>query len=46
MTLLNRPVRRETAASVRDGGRILPIVIEIYPGYIDPGLASVSGGPQ
>jgi len=34
MTYINRPVRRETATSIRDGGRVLPVVIEIHPGYM------------
>ena len=33
MTVLVRPVRRETAQEIRDGGRVLPIVLEAYPTY-------------
>ena len=34
MTALKRPVRRETAASIRDAGRLLPIIVEIHPTYM------------
>jgi len=34
MTILQKSVRRETAASIRDGGKLLPIIIEIFPGYL------------
>ena len=33
MTVLVRPVRRETAQEIRDGGRVLPIIIEIHAGF-------------
>ena len=34
MTALVRPVRRETAQAIRDGGRVLPIIIEIHAGFM------------
>lgn len=34
MTSVTKPVKRETAASIRDGGRLLPIVVEIFPTYL------------
>ena len=34
MTMLNKPVRRETAASIRDGGKLLPIMLELHPAYL------------
>jgi len=34
VTALKRPVRRETAASIRDAGRLLPIIVEIHPAFM------------
>jgi hypothetical protein len=35
MTVIKQsPVKRETAASIRDGGRTLPIMVELHPGYM------------
>ena len=34
MTALVRPVTRETAQEIRDGGRVLPIIIEIHAGFM------------
>jgi len=34
MTSLVRPVRRETASLIRDGGKVRPIVVEIHAGYM------------
>lgn len=38
MTTINRPVRRETAIETRDAGKRRPIVLTIYPGYLEIGL--------
>jgi hypothetical protein len=29
-----RPLKRETATSIRDGGKLLPIIVELHPGYL------------
>jgi len=34
MTMLKRPVRRETLSTIRDGGRVLPIMVEIHPTHL------------
>lgn len=34
MTLLLRAVRRETAATTRDGGKVRPLVVELRAGYM------------
>jgi hypothetical protein len=35
MTRLDRPVRRETDVSVRDGGRARTVLIELHPRHIE-----------
>lgn len=35
MTRIERVVRRETDASVRDGGRARPVLIELHPRHIE-----------
>ena len=34
MTMLLRAVRRETAATTRDGGKVRPIVVELHAGFM------------
>lgn len=34
MTLILRTVKRETAATTRDGGKLRPLVIELHSGYL------------
>lgn len=38
MTTITRPVRRETAIDTRDAGKRRPIVLTLYPGYLEIGL--------
>lgn len=38
MTTITRPVKRETAIETRDAGKRRPIVLTIYPGYLEIGL--------
>jgi hypothetical protein len=33
MTQLTHTVKRETATLMRDGGKVLPIVVEVHPDY-------------
>jgi len=35
MTRIERVVRRETDASVRDGGRARPLLVELHPRHIE-----------
>lgn len=34
MTALKVTVQRETAASIREAGKVAPIVIELHPGFM------------
>lgn len=35
MTLLNRPVRRETSSMKRDAGRVRPLVVGLFSAHIE-----------
>ena len=34
MGIITKPVRRKTSTVIRDGGKLLPLVVELHPGYL------------
>lgn len=34
MGIITKPVRCKTSTVVRDGGKLLPLVVELHPGYL------------